>query len=294
MALTEGLPFYAPLPVFGESLSRQWDRFRENSDALAPLVRGATYDVGATSRDYDLSGLAIGELDFRNRHRIFYNKTDNQFEIQFNQGTETNSSWTTYMCIRDSDGRLIAKGPGGFESLSGFYNASFLTIRTTDETQSNATHKGVAEIVFNANDFYLTGSKAHPHVNLQPTINQRDFQIGTPSATEDRTWFFTPRAITVQKTIGLVKGTGSAPHDPHVAVRLLHGADRLDRLSATAANSILNNSTGFYIRESTTGIDLPINTGDVTIPASSFVWIESTGTGGTPSELFLTLEYTED
>lgn len=168
MAISEGLPFYAPLPEFGVPLSRQWDKFRQDFNALAPIVRGAVYDVGSTSQRTDLTGLSIGELDFRNRHRVYYNKTDNQFEIQYNQGSQNQPSWTTYMKIRDSDGRLIACGPGGFSSVSGFYNASFLTVR--ESAPDTFKHDGISDLVFNSNNFYLTGPRTKPQANLKADI----------------------------------------------------------------------------------------------------------------------------
>ena len=67
----ETLTFYHPLPRFGVRLSDQWPEFREDFDALAPLVRASYMDIGELSGSHDLSGFAHGELNFRNRYRIF-------------------------------------------------------------------------------------------------------------------------------------------------------------------------------------------------------------------------------
>src|SRR3972149_4919522 len=80
------LTFYSPLPVFGVALSRQWDDFRHDFRQLSTLIRAAYADISTTPGDHDLSGWALGELDFHNRFRIFYDKVNRQFKIQVNTG----------------------------------------------------------------------------------------------------------------------------------------------------------------------------------------------------------------
>jgi hypothetical protein len=107
-------------------MSRQWPKFREDFQALAPLVRAAYIDLQPSSMhdpgENDLSGWAIGERDFRNRFRIWYSKTEDMFKIQYNSGTEDTPAWNDALQIRQSDLRITATGPGGIAApTGGFY-----------------------------------------------------------------------------------------------------------------------------------------------------------------------------
>lgn len=130
MAVEGPQTFYTGLPRFGEYLDEQWGMFRDDFNALGPIVRAAYVDKNSISGEDDLAGLAIGELDFRNRYRVFYDKSVDEYQIQFNQGTEDTPSWTTYVKIRDEDGRFTVSSDGGLESTAGFYNFDYLTIFT--------------------------------------------------------------------------------------------------------------------------------------------------------------------
>jgi hypothetical protein len=120
------LRFYYPLPVFGQKMARQWPKFREDFQNLAPLVRAAYIDLQPSSMhdpgENDLAGWAIGERDFRNRWRTWYSKTEDMFKIQYNVGTEDVPAWVDAMQIRNSDLRVTITGPGGIAApTGGFY-----------------------------------------------------------------------------------------------------------------------------------------------------------------------------
>jgi len=150
------LTFYHPLPVFGVALSRQWDEFRHDFRQLSTLVRAAYADISNTPGDHDLSGWALGELDFHNRFRTFYDKVNRQFKIQINTGTVAVPIWTDALQIRRSDGRVIAAGTGGFQSLQGFYQLDPPDVTFRETAGPEFTGKDVIE--FLSNDFYLTGT----------------------------------------------------------------------------------------------------------------------------------------
>lgn len=159
--------FYNPWPKFGVPLSRQWEESRTNSDAVAPLVRGAYIDENVNNRtEHDLSGLAIGELDFRNRYRTFYDKSNNEFLIQYNTGTEAIPVWTTRFTIRDTDGRVTVNSPGGFTSVGGFYNLGGLDVAVT--VAGGEAFSNVGTLLFSSSSgFYLTpDSSGRPIVNI--------------------------------------------------------------------------------------------------------------------------------
>lgn len=129
MAGNDTLRFYYPWPAYGVKMSRQWPNVRENFQALAPLVRAAYVDLQPASAhdagENDLSGLAIGERDFRNRFRTWYDSTNNMFKIQRNTGTEAVPVWSDAIQIRESDLRVIIAGSGGIQSsVGGFYSGT--------------------------------------------------------------------------------------------------------------------------------------------------------------------------
>ena len=161
------LDFYNPLPIFGVPLSQQWEKFRTNSDAIAPIVRGAYVDTNANNRtEHDLTGLAFGELDFRNRYRIYYDKSANEFLVQYNTGSEATPTWTTRATFRDTDGRLTINSPGGFTSVGGFYNLGGLDVAVT--AAGGEAFGNVGTLLFSSNSgFYLTpDSSGRPIVNI--------------------------------------------------------------------------------------------------------------------------------
>ena len=126
MSDTKLYPFYYPWPNLGVKLSRQWDKLRDNTEKEAPLIRAAYVDAQPSSAnepgEHDLSGWAIGERDFRNKFRIYYDKSADRFSIQYNSGTEDVEIWNDYLSIRQVDGQVTVHGYGGLDTtVGGFY-----------------------------------------------------------------------------------------------------------------------------------------------------------------------------
>lgn len=162
----EILSFYHPLPRFGEKLSNQWNEFRDNFSALAPLIRSAFMDIAAATGSHDLAGMAFGELAFRNRYRVFYDKAATEWKIQFNEATNDAPSWIDFVRIRNSDGRFIVSSNGGLESLSGFYNVDFLQVGTAG-VSNGYFRSNVTRFDVNALDgFYWSNDPQDEHAIL--------------------------------------------------------------------------------------------------------------------------------
>lgn len=162
MAGIKTVEFYVPWPRFGQALSKQWDDLRENHRSLAPLARAAYIDENDIDPNQDdLAGWAIGELDFRNKFRIFYEKATDQFMIQQNTGTEAIPVWNSRVKLRESDGRLIVTGSGGIEAVGGFYGidtaADFygITVALTGGPTA-PTLTGIKKMNFDADLFYFS------------------------------------------------------------------------------------------------------------------------------------------
>jgi len=103
--------FYSPWPKFGKSFSKQLDESRSNTNSLNPIVRA----IGLDSNYVNVAGAAvqaveIGETDFHNKYRIFWDKTNDTFRIQINTGTSGTPLWTDSISI----------GPSG-EVVGNFY-----------------------------------------------------------------------------------------------------------------------------------------------------------------------------
>lgn len=119
MAENDKLVFYAPWPVFGKQFNKQLVPVRENFQSLSPLVRAATVDQESSRVDDDLAGWSLGEAGFRNRFRTYYDKTNNEFKVQVNRGTESVPIWDDCLRIRESDCMVTATN--GLAATGGFY-----------------------------------------------------------------------------------------------------------------------------------------------------------------------------
>lgn len=105
--------------------------------------------------------------------------------------------------------------------------------------------------------------------------------IESPTASEDITLFFTDDAITITQLNAVSVGT-----TPSVTYTIRHGSDR----SATGNEVVTGGST----TTSTTTGDEVTSFNDATIPAGSWVWLETTAQSGTVTNTNITIEYTVD
>jgi hypothetical protein len=118
---------------------------------------------------------------------------------------------------------------------------------------------------------------------LMNPILTKSLTVERPSASEDISMFYTPVAITVTEMVGSIGAATS------VAWTLKHHTDR-----SNAGNAVVTagSTTSSATNGLTTG-DLVTVFNDATIPATSFVWLETTAIVGSPSYFSLSVEFTE-
>lgn len=139
-----------------------------------------------------------------------------------------------------------------------------------------AAGTGVPEVLAPAAIRALLNVEDGADLNDQQT---KSLTIELPSAAEDLTIFYTPVAITVTEVVSLVMSATS------VTWRVRHDPDR-----SAAGNLLANLAT----ETSTTTGTVSTTFLDQTIPGGSFVWFETTAVVGTPSQFFLSIQFTED
>jgi len=106
--------------------------------------------------------------------------------------------------------------------------------------------------------------------------------IESPTSSEDITMFFTDDAITITQMNAVLRGSST----PSVTWTIRHDTDR----SATG-NEVVTSGTA--TTSTTTGSEVT-SFNDETIPAGSWVWLETTAQSGTVDEINVTIEYTID
>jgi hypothetical protein len=156
--------FYSPWPKFGTNLNFQWGEIRENHASTKSIVRGSYQDVelGADSVNAErvLAGLAHGEFGFKNRYRTFYDKDNDQWCIQYNNGTVDSPDWLDYLCIDDNDGMV---------TVSRITASSFYGLPRTGHKESasgvewqiehNLNYKPVFAMAFDDGDHFIIPDK---------------------------------------------------------------------------------------------------------------------------------------
>lgn len=105
--------------------------------------------------------------------------------------------------------------------------------------------------------------------------------VESPTDSEDISLFFTKSAITISQITAVVRGTS-----PSLTFTIRHSTDRSSvGNEAVTGGTVANNSTTGTVISS---FD------DATIPANSYVWLETTAQSGTVDEFNVTLDYNED
>lgn len=109
----------------------------------------------------------------------------------------------------------------------------------------------------------------------------KSITIENPTNIEDISMFFTPVALTISEIQVVLRGAA-----PSVDWTVRHDPDRsaVGNEVVTGGNTSTNETTGDNI----TVMD------DPTIPADSFIWIETTAKTGTVDAMHITIRYTEE
>ena len=135
--------------------------------------------------------------------------------------------------------------------------------------------------------FIITSTSPNDWLSVQDTsllqngdsMTSKTMTLQAPTASDDITIFRTDVAITVQEVIAV--STGTSPSTTYV---LRHHTDRSNTgnlLTTSAATTSI-----------TTGNTATLS--DATIPADSYIWIETTAASGTNVYLSIDIRYTED
>jgi hypothetical protein len=185
-------------------------------------------------------------------------------------------------------GVATATSINGATITSGTLNGSVTGTNTGDQTitlTGDVTGSGTGSFATAIVD------DSHNHIianidGLQTELDKHDIEsksitIEAPTATEDITLFFTDRAITVTQLSSVVRGTS-----PSLTYTVRHNSTRdgTGNEVVTSGESVINQNSG--------AITTSFN--DATIPANSWVWLETTAQTGTVDEIGLTIKYTID
>jgi len=111
-------------------------------------------------------------------------------------------------------------------------------------------------------------------------VQSKSITIISPTATEDASIFYTDDAITITKIVFVITGATSA------TTTIRHHTDRNN-----AGNEVV---TGGTVANSTTTGNVVTSFNDATVPADSFVWLETTALSSTPTSLSVTIFYRQD
>lgn len=118
--------------------------------------------------------------------------------------------------------------------------------------------------------------------SLNPEYS-KGISVEDPTNAEDISVFFTNRAITITEMRAVLVGSAT----PSVTWTIRHHAT--DR--SNAGNEVV--TSGTTTTSTTTGSDVT-TFNDATIPADSFVWLETTAKSGTVDEIHITIMFTVD
>lgn len=117
--------------------------------------------------------------------------------------------------------------------------------------------------------------------DLDAITYEKSITLESPTSSEDVTMWYTNKAITITQLSAVVAGTS-----PGVTYTVRHDVNRSD----TGTEVV---TSGTSVASTTTGTITTVFN-DATIPADSWVWIETTSTSGTVTQFSLTIEYTID
>lgn len=205
--------FYAPWPKFGKPFSRQLNESRQNFDSLSPVVRAHGVDPNYTEiRASAVASVEVGETNFHNRYRLWWDKTNSTFRIQSNVGTTNGPSW------RDS----LIISPSG-EIVGDFYVSARMEVKDTSDIAVNVY--STDSIVFNREHFYITPNSAgEPVINFTGTatgggggVTAHGALTGLLAPADDHTQYLLASAATDRATFAanwtdLTDSGGTALH----------------------------------------------------------------------------------
>jgi len=178
------------------------------------------------------------------------------------------------------------------ENASGGNITPVLTVGSSNAFRFLGTASGLSVIADNATAYliarYHSGDSRWDVLGWTGDFTQNPVEfsksvaVESPTSSEDISLFFTPDAITVSKMVAVLVGSSS----PSVTWTIRHSTDR----SATGNEVVTSGTT----TTSVTSGSVVTSFNDATIPANSFVWLETTAQSGTVSSINISLIYTKD
>ena len=188
MSIKQDNLFYAPWPLLDSApLNKQWGQIRQNQAALKAIVKTSVQELGAGDELNALRALvgqAYGNIDFRNRWRLFYDGTTKEISCQKNTGTVDTPSWVDAWQVRFTDGQFQVVSTGGIQSTAGFYGPGLVSIEEVAESGTSADTSILrpTKIFFNADDGFGVapissgGNRGQPEITFtQPFGKAQSF-----------------------------------------------------------------------------------------------------------------------
>lgn len=186
------------------------------------------------------------------------------------------------IAIADTTGTLaIARGGTGQTTQTAAFDALSPLTTAGDLIYHNGSDN-VRRAIGTADQVLRVNGAANAPEWYTPVSSPKTINIESPTSSEDASFWRTPVAITVTSVVGVLRGSAT----PTVTVSLMHNTNR----SSAGLNVF---AAARAVTSTTTGDTLTLG-GDVTIPANSFIWLESSAQGGTVLELELDMYFTVD
>lgn len=215
----------------------------------------------------------------------------------FQNGGQIELYHEDYVGINPTFAGQLRVAVGGDNASPGQSNGAFVIVGVNNDSGTQVfrtTNTGFTSLTLGTsiNEFSIDGTLAgnsddavptekavKTYVDAEKSTLSRTLTLDTPTASNDITIFRTDVAITVQEVIAVSTGT-----TPSTTYQLKHHTDRNN-----AGNAL---TTSAATTSTTTGDTATLSDG--TIPADSWVWIETTAASGTSVILSVDIRYTED
>lgn len=226
-----------------------------NNDSILDDNSNSVIQIGATTS-------AVNNLKISN------NSTTNNPKIEA-VGTDTNIGIN-----------LVTKGSGVVQADS----VEVATISGTQTLTNKTLTSPIISSISNTGTLTLpttTGTLALTSDIPTLTETSKSITIESPTATEDISMFFTSEAVTITKIAAVSVGT-----TPSLTYTIRHSTDR-----SAAGNEVV--TSGSTTTSTTTG-DVVTSFNDATVPANSWVWLETTSSSGTVTNTSITIIYEKD
>lgn len=272
------------------------DAWSDPVDADIVPATDSTYDVGSSASRFSqgwFDGLyGIGQLD-ANTSSFDVNDANSLPMASFssvgatavNEVTLGNSATGNAVTVSASGSdtnislNFVPKGSG---------EAQVAGQKIIDETDTASdTAAGIVELATNAETQTGTDTaRATTPAGVAAAIGDipliKAITIESPTSSEDISMFFTDDAITVTQMNAVLVGSST----PSVTWTVRHSTDR-----SAAGNEVV--TSGTTTTSTTTGSEVT-SFNDATIPAGSWVKLQTTAQSGTVTELSVSIEYTRD